>query len=140
MSDTKHPFKGIKLKRKATTDEVNSARELAKESFQTYITDCFRDRQNCFMVNNTTVGTTCQCFKIIVENEESLSKLCEIIADATVLDRDSRNKFMQDVIGGGHTTQINQQKRNNIFDRLPDIPSCFVRNSWLLISRHINFP
>ena len=93
MSDLKHHFKDIKLKRKATTDEVNSAKELAKESFHAHITDCFANKQNRFRVNNTIREVKYECFKIL-EKEESLSNLSEIIVDLVVLDKDSRNKYI----------------------------------------------
>ena len=44
MSDLKHSFSGIRLKYKATIDEVNSVKELAKESFYACIADYFANK------------------------------------------------------------------------------------------------
>ena len=93
MSELKHPLKHFKLKSKATADEGNSAKELAKESFCTHITDCFADNQNYFILNDSIRGTKYKSFKIL-EKEELLLQLSEIIADLVVLDKDSRNKYI----------------------------------------------
>ena len=62
MSEIKHPLKYIKLKKKSTTDEINSTKQLAYESFCACVNDCFKDKENCFISNNKK-HTKCECYK-----------------------------------------------------------------------------
>ena len=83
-----------------------------KESFCTYIKFCYNNKQNCFKYRQKRISTKCDCFKVI-ETEESLEALSETIAGLVVASKDVRDKFTQDVIGGGYLVEKSQRKRNN---------------------------
>lgn len=110
MSDAQHPFKCVKLKKKATAEEISSTKQQACDSFCVFIDDYYADKENCFE-SNVKKPTKCECWKQLLETN-SLAIVANIISKLTASATEQRDKFMHDVIGSGHAIQSTATGRN----------------------------
>ena len=62
MSFIQHPFKCIKVKKKATEEEISSTKQLACDSFCAFANDYCEDKENCFESNIKKL-IKCECYK-----------------------------------------------------------------------------
>ena len=132
MNEIKHPLKYIKLKNKATADEINSTKQLAYESFCAHVKDCYKDKENCFMSNDKK-HTKCECYLQLFD-PNLLSIVAKIVSELVTSSSEQRNKFTQDIIGGGHAIQSTATGRNlNCYVVDKDNKIAFCKNTVQLV-------